>query len=154
MSLHTNLQIWHNQPVQSFGLSFDCRASDAYHFNRIFSAELSCQQYLLLWWWSHCYNTMREHCVYYQPNTRLIPGTIMIELTVPIFPTIFFVHIFVDKKLANTCEDWSLDKGLSKGDHFSDSIFSILWLVPTSSEMYSAFTSVFYVLQVLTSSRA
>ena len=64
MPLHTNLQIWHNQPVQSFGHSFDCRASDAYHFNLLFSAALSCQQYLLLCSWSHCYNPMREHCVF------------------------------------------------------------------------------------------
>ena len=132
-SIAHKLQICRSRPMQSFraacqpsadGISFNYRDSDASIFILFFPCRVESSEYLLLRWCSRGHDILCQHCTL--PVTKICAN--------------FFIH-FVDLTLVNILEDGStiLRRHVP---NFTHSIFSIPRLLPTSSEIYSAFVAV------------
>ena len=129
------------QLINAEGHSFNCRASDTRNFINFFGRveQLSVFTSLLqCWCWSHNTNT-----VHYQT-----------QIFVLIVPHNLLHSHFVNKMLAYTSKNWSTILLQKWRLEISQPVFfSILWLLPTLHETYSAFIAIFYALQVIASNQ-
>ena len=134
--LHTNLQTWHNRPVQSFlashwlnaeGLSFNYRASDVKYFNLIFF--LQCWEPLNINYsvWAHAAMTLCTSTSHYK-----------VQLSVPIFHSCLSTWRLHNRSTILWCKEPNLPV-VSVFHAYCQRLKYILLLL--QFEIFSAFTS-------------
>ena len=147
--LQMNLKIWCNRPVQSFraarrpnpeGLSFKCRASDWIRHTQLrihsnLNSIFLCRVEQPSVFTTTFVLTRPRHCEH-------LGALCIIRYN---YLCLIYHSRFVDLTLANTREDGSTIHQ-RKVQNFTPSIFSIPRLLPTSSEIYSAFIAAFFAV--------